>query len=126
MRTQKPPLPQEHLSTTPKVQTPQPLQTKDSSMLLEQRQLTVLASEHRRLLTDFTCEAEEMATYLQRFAWRHQEKDRINRTYLFLDQGRIAGYFSLAAASIERNQVEALTSAASLPRLPIPALLLTR
>src|SRR5262249_14356710 len=58
------------------------------------------------------------------------EKDLLARTYVIIDeQGdkrRLAGYFSLATASVERASVAVLPALDRLPRFPIPAILLAR
>lgn len=92
--------------------------------------LEVLGRHHRALLVGFSNQHRSLTDYLRRFAFRHAEKDLLARTYLAIDdQGgrdRLAGYFSLAAASVERASVDSIESLSRLPRFPIPAVLLAR
>ncbi len=79
---------------------------------------------HRPLLANFQNPQTTLVEYLQRYALRHTEKDRLARTWLAMDEDlgtlRLAGYFSLATVSVER------AAAARLPRFPIPGILLAR
>lgn len=85
---------------------------------------------HRPLLKEFRNQHPSLVEYLRRFALRHSQKDHLSRTYLALDQigftQRIAGYFSLSTAGVERSSVAPIASLDSLPRFPIPAVLLAR
>ncbi len=60
----------------------------------------------------------------------HRQKDLLARTYVAVDRTsgstRMAGYFSLAAASVERSSVARLPELDGLPRFPIPAVLIAR
>jgi len=90
----------------------------------------VLGRHHRVLLEDFQNQHRTLVEYLQRFALRHAEKDLLGRTYLAIESEtgseRLAGYFTLAAASVERTAVGSIESLDRLPRFPIPAVLLAR
>jgi GNAT superfamily N-acetyltransferase len=90
----------------------------------------VLARAHRPLLGGFRNQQDSLVQYLKRFALRHTEKDLLARTYVAVDETggstRIAGYFSLAAASVERSSVARLPHLDGLPRFPIPAVLIAR
>lgn len=90
----------------------------------------MLARRHRPLLRGFQNEQPSLVLYLQRFALRHAERDLLSRTFVALDgvgtTERIAGYFSLATASVERTSVEPVESLARLLAFPIPAVLLAR
>lgn len=92
--------------------------------------LEPLNRSHRPLLANFQNPQASLVAYLQRYALRHTEKDLLARTYLALDAGagavRIAGYFSLATASVERATIARLPELDRLPRFPIPGLLLAR
>ncbi len=92
--------------------------------------IEVLERKHRALLEDFQNQHPSLVEYLQRFALRHAEKDLLARTFLAIDdrddQERLAGYFTLATAGVERRSVDALESLQRLPRFPIPAVLLAR
>jgi hypothetical protein len=64
----------------------------------------VLGREHRALLGGFRNQHSSLVEYLSRFALRHAEKDLLARTYLAIEEegglDRLAGYFSLATASV--------------------------
>lgn len=90
----------------------------------------LLTREHRPLLKDFRNQHGSLVEYLQRYALRHAEKDLLARTFLAIDGApggeRIAGYFTLATASVERASVSAIGALSRLPQFPIPAVLLAR
>lgn len=92
--------------------------------------IEVLGRHHRALLEDFRNQHRSLVEYLRRFALRHAEKDFLARTFLAIDgvagAERLAGYFTLAAASVERTRVRAIESLDRLPGFPIPAVLLAR
>lgn len=92
--------------------------------------IEVLGRQHRALMRDFTCQHPSLVEYLQRFALHHAEKDMLARTYLAVDtnagRDRLAGYFTLATASVERASVAVIDALDRLPRFPIPAVLLVR
>ena len=92
--------------------------------------IEVLGRQHRVLLEDFRNQHQPLVDYLRRFALRHAEKDLLARTFLAIDRSagaeRLAGYFTLATASVERASVDSIESLARLPRFPIPAVLLAR
>ncbi|MFY9821935.1 MAG: GNAT family N-acetyltransferase [Thermoanaerobaculia bacterium] len=92
--------------------------------------IEALGRHHRALLEDFRNQHQSLVDYLRRFALRHAEKDLLARTFLAIDgaagEERLAGYFSLATASVERTAVGAIESLDRLPRFPIPAVLLAR
>ena len=91
--------------------------------------LELLSREHRALVAGFENDEPALVTYLRRWALRHQERDGLGRTWLAIDEVdgelRLAGFFSLAAASLERQLVTA-GALDRLPRFPIPAVLLAR
>jgi GNAT superfamily N-acetyltransferase len=91
--------------------------------------IEVLNRSHRSLLADFQNQQASLVEYLKRYALRHGEKDLLARTYVALDEGvttKLAGYFTLAASSVERSSVARLPALEKLPRFPIPAVLLAR
>ncbi len=91
--------------------------------------LELLERRHRPLLREFESDVPELMTYLRRWALRHQERDHLGRTWVAVDDlggtERLAGFFTLAAASLERGLVRE-GDLDRLPRFPIPAVLLAR
>ncbi len=91
--------------------------------------LELLAGEHRSPIEGFENDEPELVTYLRRWALRHQERDGLGRTWVAVDEladePRIAGFFTLAAASLER-QLVTVGALDRPPRFPIPAVLLAR
>jgi len=92
--------------------------------------IEVLDRRHRSLLRDFRNQHESLVDYLKRYALRHTEKDLLARTFLAIDvtseTERLAGYFTLATASVERASISPISALDRLPRFPIPAVLLAR
>jgi GNAT superfamily N-acetyltransferase len=92
--------------------------------------IEVLGRQHRALLENFRNQHQSLVDYLRRFALRHAEKDLLARTFLAIEDAegaaRLAGYFTLATASVERSTVSSLESLHRLPGFPIPAVLLAR
>jgi GNAT superfamily N-acetyltransferase len=92
--------------------------------------IEVLGRQHRALLENFRNQHRSLVDYLRRFALRHAEKDLLARTFLAIDgtagEERLAGYFTLATASVERSTVDSMESLQRLPGFPIPAVLLAR
>ena len=92
--------------------------------------IEVLGRHHRALLKNFRNQHESLVDYLQRFALRHAEKDFLGRTFLAIEgeagAERLAGYFTLATASVERSLIDSQESLNRLPGFPIPAVLLAR
>jgi GNAT superfamily N-acetyltransferase len=89
-----------------------------------------LSRKHRPLLKRFSNQHTSLVHYLQRYALRHAEKDRLGRTFLAIDrvgeEDRIAGYFTLATVSVERASAGAIAGLERLPGFPIPGVLLAR
>jgi GNAT superfamily N-acetyltransferase len=89
-----------------------------------------LERRHRALLGDFQNQHVELVDYLKRFALRHTEKDMLARTYLAIDEGagapQLAGYFSLATVSVDRERPSGVPALDRLPGFPIPGVLLAR
>ena len=80
------------------------------------------------MLDGFVNDEPDLVAYLRRWALVHQERDHLGRTWLALDDGapsRVVGFFTLAAASLDRDGVTG-GDLARLPRFPIPAVLLAR
>lgn len=92
--------------------------------------LESLQRSHRRLVGSFQCAHSTLTTYLRRFALRHQEKDLLSRTTVAIlhvgDDAFIAGYFSLAGVSVDREAAQQVASLQRLPGFPIPGVLLAR
>jgi len=92
--------------------------------------IEVLGRHRRALLEDFRNQHQSLVDYLRRFALRHAEKDHLARTFLAIEgevgEERLAGYFTLATASVERTAVGSIESLDRLPGFPIPAVLLAR
>src|SRR5882762_2951057 len=88
--------------------------------------LVPLDLSHRALLKSFRNQHPSLVEFLRRFALRHVERDLLSRTWLAIDEDRIAGYFSLATGSVERAAVAGQESLDRLPRFPVPAILLAR
>lgn len=92
--------------------------------------IEALQRKHRPLLRAFRNQAPSLVEYLRRYALRHSERDLLARAYLAIDADggdeRIAGYFSLATVSVERSSAGNIAGLASLPRFPIPGVLLAR
>jgi GNAT superfamily N-acetyltransferase len=92
--------------------------------------IEVLDRRHRSLLSHFRNQHDSLVEYLKRYALRHAEKDLLARTFLAIDgtgeSQRLAGYFTLATASVERASVSTISALDRLPRFPIPAVLLAR
>ena len=92
--------------------------------------IEVLGRHRRALLEDFRNQHQSLVDYLRRFALRHAEKDHLARTFLALEgdvgEERLAGYFTLATASVERTAVDLIESLDKLPGFPIPAVLIAR
>lgn len=85
---------------------------------------------HRPLLRDFRNQHDSLVDYLKRYAVRHAENDPLARTFLAIEvsseRERLAGYFTLATASVERASISPISALDRLPRFPIPAVLLAR
>jgi GNAT superfamily N-acetyltransferase len=92
--------------------------------------IEALAAGHNRLLAGFQNQHPSLAEYLARYALRHAKKDLLARTFLAIDETAagpvVAGYFSLAAVSVDRQAAGAHPNLTKLPRFPIPGVLLAR
>ena len=76
-------------------------------------------------VADFDCEVQILNRYLQKHAYQAQQGEGA-RTYVTFDEnGKIAGYFTLAYGSVEHAKApERVTK--GLPKHPIPVILLAR
>lgn len=63
--------------------------------------------------------------FLQRHAWQNQDALGIGVTYVALAEDRIAGYVTVAAGAVERDDLPP-DPLAAYPRYPLPALRLAR
>lgn len=81
-----------------------------------------LRKAHER--EEFDCGDDDLNRYLKRSARQNQDKD-VGRTYVAVEEGqlRVLGYYTLSSASIEFSEYP---EGMSLPRYPIPAILLAR
>jgi GNAT superfamily N-acetyltransferase len=85
-----------------------------------------LQHQHRSLAAAFENQHSSLVECLRRFAERHDERDLLSRTWVAIDDGRIAGYFTLSMASVERASLGVVPTLASLPKFPVPAIQLAR
>src|SRR5260370_41552742 len=75
-------------------------------------------------VSGFDCGAAPLNDYLRKYAW-HNQQNRSARTYVVLRGDQAVGYYSLAAASVQREEA-APRLAKGLAKHPIPAVLLAR
>lgn len=75
-------------------------------------------------LSKFDCGAEELNTYLKRFA-KKNDKLGIGRTYVLLDKAHALGFYTVSMAQIEFKALPKSTQG-KLPRYPIPAVRIGR
>ena len=73
-------------------------------------------------VSGFDCGAAPLNDFLRKHAW-HNQQNRSARTYVVLRGQRVVGYYSLAAASVEREEA-APRVAKGLAKHPIPVVLL--
>jgi len=89
-----------------------------------------LGPGHRPLLAGFQNQHPSLVEYLKRYALRHATRDLLARTFVAIDDTpsgtRLAGYFSLAAVSVDRAAAERHPNLTRLLRFPIPGGLLAR
>jgi GNAT superfamily N-acetyltransferase len=72
----------------------------------------------------FECGAAPLNDFLRKHAWQNQQ-NRSARTYVVLCGDRVVGYYSLAAASVQRDEATPRV-AKGLAKHPIPVVLLAR
>ena len=77
---------------------------------------------YKEVLNDFDCGVELLNKYLKSYALKN-DLDNIGKTYLCLEDDKVIGFFTLANGSIKR---ESLSINKTLPRYPIPVVLLAR
>jgi ribosomal protein S18 acetylase RimI-like enzyme len=75
-------------------------------------------------VSGFDCGAVPLNDYLRKHAW-HNNQNRSARTYVVLRGNQVVGYYSLAAASVQRDQATARV-VKGLAKHPIPVVLLAR
>jgi len=75
-------------------------------------------------VSEFDCGVAPLNDFLQKHAW-HNQQNRSARTYVVLRDNRVVGYYSLAAASVQREEA-APRVAKGLAKHPIPVVLLAR
>lgn len=81
-----------------------------------------LAREHSH--DDFDCGSASLNDYLKRYAWPDQRAGAA-RTYVAIQAGRIAGYYTLAYGSVEHESAPTRVQK-GLARHPIPVIVLAR
>jgi GNAT superfamily N-acetyltransferase len=88
--------------------------------------LEALSTSHRAPIDPFANDVPELVVYLRRWALVHQERDRLGRTWVGVDDSsELVGFFTLSAASLDRSTVTE-GDLARLPRFPVPGILLAR
>src|SRR5262245_37299446 len=75
-------------------------------------------------VSGFDCGAAPLNDFLCKHAW-HNQQNRSARTYVVLRADRVVGYYSLAAASVLRDEAT-VRVAKGLAKHPIPVVLLAR
>jgi GNAT superfamily N-acetyltransferase len=75
--------------------------------------------------TTFDCKAHPaLNTYIAQQAGQ-DEKRNVSRTFMYLEDGTLRGYYTLANASVALNELSEAQKK-KLPRYPMPAVLLSR
>lgn len=80
--------------------------------------------EKNHEVSGFDCGAAPLNDFLRKHAW-HNQQNRSARTYVVLRDDRVVGYYSLAAASVMRDEAT-VRVAKGLAKHPIPVVLLAR
>src|SRR6266481_3714280 len=80
--------------------------------------------EKSHAVAAFECGSTRLNDYLHKYAWQNQQ-NRSARTYVALRGNNVVGYYSLAAASVQREEATPRL-AKGLARHPIPVVLLAR
>jgi predicted N-acetyltransferase YhbS len=73
---------------------------------------------------NFSCNVEELDSYLKRFAKTNHKKN-IGKTFVLLDEGAVRGFYTISMASIEFQRLPA-NAMGSIPKYPIPVARLGR
>lgn len=81
-----------------------------------------LARSHR--VDGFSCGIESLDVWLKRFAWTNQQSD-LTTSYVVHRDGVVAGYYSLTAGSVNREDATARIARGT-PSQPIGVILLAR
>ena len=84
--------------------------------------IEALTANHNR--RDFSCGAEALDVYLQRFARQHADAN-VSRTYVAADGTAILGFYSLAMSAIRRDNLPA-KHLSRFPNFPLPVARLAR
>jgi len=84
--------------------------------------IEALTVAHNR--RDFSCGAEPLDVYLQRFARQHADAN-VSRTYVAADGTAILGFYSLAMSAIRRDNLPA-KHLSRFPNFPLPVARLAR
>lgn len=75
--------------------------------------------------TAFDCiDHPALNSYIARQASQDQKRN-VSRTFMYLDDGALLGYYTLATTSIKLDDIDPAI-AAKLPKYPLPAVLLSR
>lgn len=83
-----------------------------------------LAREDDR--SDFSCGQPDLDRFFEHYAGQNQFKLRLAVTYVATVAGRIAGFATVAASSIDRAEVPSARLRKRLPSYPLPVLRLAR
>ncbi|MCB1560115.1 MAG: GNAT family N-acetyltransferase [Xanthomonadales bacterium] len=83
-----------------------------------------LRSEDER--GDFSCGEPALDRFFQHYAGQNQFKLRLAVTYVAVVEGRIVGFATVAAASLERDAMPSAVLRRRLPAYPLPVLRLAR
>src|SRR5262245_42630106 len=95
-----------------------------SSMAKKTNLQTPVPLEKGHEVAGFDCGSPPLNDYLRKHALQNHQ-NRSARTYVVLRIGRVVGYYSLAAASVERDSVPSRV-AKGLGAYPVPVFLLAR
>lgn len=86
-------------------------------------QIELLKSTH---VTDrFDCGEEALNVFLKKYAVQNQNSFTTRTFVIALRDGRVAGYYSLAASSVEHGKAPARVTK-GVPKHPVPVILLAR
>jgi GNAT superfamily N-acetyltransferase len=76
--------------------------------------------------SDFSCGQADLDRFFEHYAGQNQFKLHLAVTYVALIEGRIVGFATVAASSIERTSVPSARLRKRLPSYPLPVLRLAR
>ena len=77
----------------------------------------------KETLENFDCGVELLNEYLSQYALKN-DLDNIGRTYLYVDENKILGFFTIANGSINHDELP--TQYRKIPKYPVPVTLLAR